>query len=208
MTKVEDLEIKISEYIDGELPENEIQELFSLLAENQKARKVFEDFLKLKKNVSHFYSNIDFNSNPIPDFREKHTKPKYKSLFYYSAAASIVFAVLLLWRFSVSGSMNAQYSELQKEHIKLQENYTTLLEEKIELIKLNNLVAQKLSESNSQVMNSKNSSKSDKKTKSKTIPKKTINKPKSSGKMLASLRNVSTVEITKSDFLGGQVIGN
>jgi len=60
---MENYEIKISQFIDNELPVNEQQELFRFLAESEKARKVFADYMKMKNETKAFYTEMDIESD-------------------------------------------------------------------------------------------------------------------------------------------------
>ena len=135
-------------------------------------------------------------------------------MFYFSAAASIIFLFLFLINQFKENPILSKYQNLQTEMITLQENYSDALNKQTELIKLNNQLyveAKQLKTANV-VLNQK----FDKSVPRVEPPKVEIQKKKerrsyttgNSGRMVAALQNAQRIEITKNDFLGGQIIGN
>jgi len=216
---MKDYEFKISQFVDNELSKNEQQELFCYLSENQEARETLIDFMEVKKKAKSFYAGINFEMDDskivaagiaTQNSREK----KYKSMFYYSVAASVIFAFLLAVNQFKENPILAKYHNLQTEMITLQENYSDVLSKQTELLTINNQLyaeTQKL-KSAQMVINKK----SDRKNPMVEEPQNKKQKSQqgqsysagNSGRMVASLQNVQTIEITKNDFLGGQIIGN
>lgn len=216
---MKDYELKISQFIDNELSANEQQELFLYLSENQEARKTLVDFMEVKKNAKSFYAGINLEMDDskivtagiiIKNKREK----KYKSMFYFSAVASIIFAFLFLTNQLKENPILAKYKNIQSEMIILQENYSDALNKQAELLKINNqlYIESKKLKIATVVLNQKN----DKNIPSILTPSSETQKKKerhsysanNSNRLVVLLQNAQRIEITKNDFLGGQIIGN
>ncbi len=205
-------ELKISQFVDNELSANEQQELFRFLSESEEARQTLIDFMEMKKETKSFYAgmNLELNDSKIVTAgvsAQNERGKKYKSMFYFSAAASIIFAFLFLANQFKENPILAKYQNLQTEMVTLQENYSDILSKQIELVRVNDQLyeeTEKLKTAQVVINN-----KSDKKTPSVEQPKveKQQKKPnyKNRNNYLAS---IPTYTITKDDFLGQQIIGN
>jgi len=210
---MKDYEFKISQFIDNELQVEEQIELFQFLSKNNEARETLLGFINLKQESKSFYSGMNnkLNENMAIPFKEadmNRTKEKKRpTLFYYSAVASILFAFLLLWQFNKTDSLAVINNDLQKNYLKLQQSNKELLVEKIEFIKLNNSYAKELSDCK-QTENNRSISTIDRAKKKDNVSPKSFPKVDYAGIRLVALQNTQTVEITKNDFLGGQIIGN
>jgi len=216
---MKDYEFKISQFVDNELSANEQQELFRFLSESEEARQTLVDYMEMKKETKSFYSgmNAEMDDSKIVTagiYAQNEKEKKYKTMFYFSAAASILFAFLLLLNQFKENPIFAKYQNLQTEIIELQENYSDVLSKQIGLVRVNNQLyeeTEKLKTANV-VLNQK----FDKSVPRVEPPKVEIQKKKerrsyttgNSGRMVASLQNAQRIEITKNDFLGGQIIGN
>jgi len=216
---MKDYEFKISQFVDNELPANEQRELFLFLSENEDGRKMLSDYMEMKKESKSFYTgmNTELDGTKVISagiFAQKEKEKKYKSMSYFSAAAAILFAFLLLFNQFKPNALLTKYQNLQTEMIKLQENYSTVLNKQIELVELN---TQLYEETEKLKIAQMEINKQDKKVSSVQTPE--INKQQkykrgssytvgNLGSKLASLKNVQRIEITKNDFLGGQIIGN
>ncbi len=142
-------EFMISQFVDNELSASEQRELFIFLSESEEGRKTLSDYMEMKKETKLFYAGINpelnkakiVATNNIPNGSKG---KKYKTWFYFSAAASIVFALLFLSNFISENSYVSKYKNLKTEFARLQEEYNNVLDEKIKLIKINkNIAAQK-----------------------------------------------------------------
>jgi len=217
---MKDYEFKISQFVDNELSANEQQELFRYLSENSEARKTLVDFMEVKNEAKSFYAglNVEMDDSKIVTAgitAQNKKEEKFKSMFYFSAAASIIFAFLFLINQFKENPILTKYQNLQTEMIELQENYSDALNKQNELLKINNqLYAETKKFRIAQLVLKK---KSDEKAPRIELPKVETQKRKkerrshttgNSGRMVAALQNVQTIEITKNDFLGGQIIGN
>ncbi|GBD91801.1 hypothetical protein BMS3Abin04_02533 [bacterium BMS3Abin04] len=209
---MKDYEIKISQFVDNELPVNEQQELFRFLSESEEARRVLADYMEIKNKTKSFYTDMDVESDDSKIIgavlgKGDHRK-KYKSLFYFSAAAAIVLAFLLLSIFFNNSIEPEKYQELQTKYIALQREYITALNEKGELAKLNNNLSAEIEEVNVKQLPALHKPVIHKKKLN--IKKKRSRKP---GGQIFRNRNVYAANIpvytiTKNDFLGQQIIGN
>jgi len=209
---MKEYEFKISQFVDNELSANEQKELFLYLSESEEARQSLADFIEMKKEVKSFYAgmNSEIDDSKIvtagittQNKREK----KNKTMFYFSTAASIIFAFLFLINQFKENPILTKYQNLQTEMIELQENYSDALNEQTELLKINNQLyveTKKL-----RIAQAVFKKKSDSKTPRIELPKVEQQKKnpnyKSRNNYLAS---IPTYTITKDDFLGQQIIGN
>ena len=207
---MEDYEIKISQFVDGELPAKGQTELFTFLSNNENARKTLADYIELKKEAKSFYTelNTEFdNSEMINNVLANGNteKKRYKIGFYISAAAVILLAFLLFSNISKNNIDSQKYLKLQTKYSLLQGNYNSILSEKIELIKLTKNLSFKIEESKSKQVSLNSES---------TLKKKNPNAKRKQPVrrvfqgMNAYAANIPVYRITKDDFLGQQIIGN
>lgn len=209
---MEDYEFKISQLIDNELPTEEQEELFLFLSQNEDGRKIFTDFMNMKKEAKSYYSGIttelDEPKIVAADLSlSNKNEMKYKGSFYFAAAASIILAFLLASNIIKENPFKTKYENLQAEFVVLQQDYSNVLNEQAELINVNNSFVKKLLKIGNEKLDKKVANKRKEPSKQ-NIEKNSSSKIIKSGSMLASLQNVQTIEITKNDFLGGQIIGN
>jgi len=214
---MKDYELMISQFVDNELSVSEQQELFLFLAENEVGREMLSDFIEIKKETKSFYSGLNVemeNEEVITIDKSEHNKKerKQKRMFYFSAAAAILFGFLFLLNQFKENPVVTKYQNLQTEMIELQESYSNLLENQTDLIKLNNQLyvgtqKRKTSKGNRDNNNSIKTKPSKGKKQLKNKSGNSIS-PRNRGRMLASLQNIQIIKITKNDFLGEQIIGN
>jgi len=217
---MKDYELKISQFVDGELSADEQYELFLFLSENPDTQQTLADYMEMKNKTKSFYAgmNVEMDNSKIIAAGisvQKRGEKQYKTMFYFSVAAAILLVFLFLFNQFKHDPILTKYQNLQSEMIKLQENYTTMLSRQMELIKLNNQLYEETKMlKTAQITTKKEHVQKVQKVRSAKMNKQKTNKRKPpytarySGKMVASLQNVQTIEITKDDFLGGQVIGN
>jgi len=217
---MKDYEFKISQFVDNELSANEQQELFRFLSDSHEAQQTLIDYMAIKNEAKSFYSGLHTemgNSKTITAgiIAQNEREKKYKTMFYFSVAASIIFVFLLVVEQYKENPILSKYQNLQTEMIELQENYSDVLNMQTELLVINNrlFVETKKLKSAQAVINSKSdkSTKHSQQSKKNVIDKKKGERSYSVGnvdRMVASLQNVQTITITKNDFLGGQIIGN
>ncbi len=139
---MQDYELKLSQFIDNELPIDEQQEFFYFLSQNEEARNTLAEYIEMKKEAKSLYTSLEVQLND-PNFTnlyagkpEKNNK-KYKFMFYFSAAASIIFAFLFLFNEFSPNPILKKYQNLQSEMIELKENYNAELNKQTELTKIN-----------------------------------------------------------------------
>jgi len=209
---MKDYEVKISQFIDNELPVNEQQELFRFLSENGEAREVLADFVEIKNETKMFYAemNVESDDSKIIGavFNKGDDKKKYKTLFYFSAAASVVFAFLFLSSFLNGKLKSGQYEKLQTKYISLQKGYVNVLNEKAELEKLNDNLSVEIQKANIKqaavrhkpVTQMRSAKAKDQKS---NLPAKHTFRNRN-----VYAANTPVYKITKDDFLGQQIIGN
>jgi|SRR3989339_326945 len=195
---MKEIELVISQFIDNELNDEEQKKLFVVLAEDQNLRQTLSDFMQIKKNTSEHYKNITTELFR-PAIKQTGTEPnkKYKTMFYFSLAASIVFATLLAWNQNSKDEISKQYYALQSQFKSLERQYSNVKEMKTE------------KESFSQLLAKKNVRTKFKKWISlKTIPRLPNAEFLSRIKQKYEAKPVNSVAITKEDFIGGQIVGN
>ena len=199
---MKEIELQISQFIDNELNDAEQKKLFSVLAEDQRARQTLSDFMQLKKNISAHHNSITTNllqMSFIPNQTKDKLAPnrKYKTMFYFSFAASIVLAMLLAWNQKSKDELYEQNNVLQAKYNSLERQYSNVKEMKTE------------KESFSQQLAKKNALTEFVKLSSlKTLPRLPNTEFLSRIKQKYETRLVNSVAITKEDFIGGQIVGN
>ncbi len=199
---MKEIELQISQFVDNELNDAEQKKLFSVLAEDQNARQTLSDFMHLKKNISAHHNNITTDLLPrsfIPDQTKDKHEPnrKYKAMFYFSLAASIVLAMLLAWNQKSKDELYEQNNVLQAKYNSLERQYSNVKETKTE------------KESFSQQLAKKSAlTKFVKQPSLKTLPKLPDTEFLSRIKQKYETRLANSVVITKEDFIGGQIVGN
>jgi len=209
---MKDYEFKISQFVDNELSANEQQELFRFLSESEEARQTLADFMEVKKETKLFYSgmNAEMDGSKIVTagiYAQNEKEKKYKTMFYFSAAASILFAFLLIVNEFKQNPILTKYQNLQTEIIELQENYSDVLSKQIELVRVNNQLYEETEKLKTAQVVMK--SKPDKKNLKVQPPKITKKQKKPNYKSRNNyLASIPTFTITKDDFLGQQIIGN
>ena len=216
---MKDYEFKISQFIDNELSVNEQQELFRFLSESQEGRQTLTEFMEVKKEMKSFYAgmNVELNDSEIVAASvsaQNEKEKKYRMMVYFSAAAAIFFAFMLLVNQFKENPILTKYQNLQTEMIKLQENHSDVLSKQIELVRMNTQLYEETEKlKTAQMVINKKSDKKVQRADSPMINKQKNKKESShtsdnSSSMVAALQNIQRIEITKNDFLGGQIIGN
>lgn len=209
---MKDYEQKISHFVDNELSANEQKELFRFLSESEEARQTLTDFMEMKKEVKTFYSGMDVEINDskivsVGISAQNKREKKYKSMFYFSAAASIIFVILLVVNEFKQNPILTKYQNLKTEMIALQENYSDVLSKQIELVRVNNQLYEETEKLKTAQLVINN--KSDKKVPRVEPPKVEKQKKKLNYKNRKNyLASIPTYTIAKDDFLGQQIIGN
>jgi hypothetical protein len=209
--KMKNYELKISQLIDNELSTEEGKELFFSLSENEEGRRIFADFIDMKKEAKSYYTGMITELNEpkivITNVSPKDKKEKkYKMGFYFSAAASILFAFFLLSNLLKENAFATKYENLQAEFVTLEEEYSNLLSEQIKLVQLNNkLFAEKGKPKAGKVKINEPVKKAPNMQKTKMNKQQKRPNYQNRNDYLASIPNYA---ITKDDFLGQQVIGN
>ncbi|MCF7859565.1 MAG: hypothetical protein K9N07_09645 [Candidatus Cloacimonetes bacterium] len=204
-------EEKISMFLDNELPVDEQPELFAFLSESEDGRKALNDYMELQSSTRSFFSEmeVDLPALELPKDAD-YNKPNYfKPLFYFSAAASIILAMLLFFSPFSDSQMITKYSELQRELIDLQESYKKSLQTNIDLIKRNDEIVSQIQKADQQrnereviqVSRQKNSEPN-------SAPKINPQAKQLTAKKNNYLASVPTYKITDDDFIGRKIIGN
>jgi hypothetical protein len=213
---MKDYELMISQFVDNELSTTEQQELFLFLSENKVGREMLFDFIEIKKESKSFYSelNVEMENKKVIAIDNK-IERKQKRMFYFSAAAAILFGFLFLINQFKENPVATKYQNLQTEMIELQESYSDLLKKQTDLIRVNNqLYVETQKRKTSKIVKGNRDNNNSIKTKPSKGVKQLRNKSGNSisssnkGRMLASLQNIQIIQITKNDFLGEQIIGN
>lgn len=200
---MKDYELMISQFVDNELSANEQRKLFLFLSESEDGRKTLSDYMEMKKETKIFYTqkNPELNEPKIiamnVSSKDKIAK-KYKKWFYYSAVASIVFALFLLLNFITENSYGTKYNNLKTEYVVLQEKYNNVLNEKVELIKMNkNIIEQK----NILELHCTEVIQQTKKNIDKKVTAKLRNACRTGNEYLTILAEIPTVKLTEEDYL-------
>ncbi|MCK9211109.1 MAG: zf-HC2 domain-containing protein [Ignavibacteriaceae bacterium] len=203
-------EFEISQFLDNELPADEQKKLFMHLSKCSECAEVLSDFMKMKKDVKSVYNDMNVelkDSSALMNLLEPPTKKRnsYKTMFYFTAVASLMLGFFLILLEGNQSSLKNQYLQLQKESLKLQNEYAVVLNEKRQLTEVNKTYFDKMNLL---------------KTTSYRLP--TTHFPKTSVingsyKAITSINKkripsggmpVAFAKITKEDFLIPQIIGN
>lgn len=203
-------EEKIGMFLDNELPVEEQPELFAFLSESEVGRKALNDYIEMKSSARSFYSEMetDLPALELPKDAD-YNKPNYfKPLFYFSAAASIILAMLLFFSSFSDSQMHVKYSELQRELIDLQESYKKSLQTNIDLIKRNDEIVSQIQMVKVQKEPEVTQTSRIENLKPKTAPKEKIKVKPVIQQSKNYLASVPTYKITDDDFIGRKIIGN
>jgi len=199
---MEDIELKISSFIDGEMHPDDQAELFKALSLNESARNAFNDLLKIKNGVREHYSSMkpEMPELKLPQSESVNKEGFYRKMFYFSAAAALV--VLFGSAFLISNLTNAQ-----KEINSLKQNYMNISNE-FKMFKKNNDLQKSLLFTENKTATEKGIVKFAAINKTEKIKTGKNAQDKYRDLQDGSREKVITVEITKKDFLTSQMIGN
>lgn len=206
---MQDYELKISQFIDNELPVDEQKELFLHLADNEEARESLSDYMQMKVEAKQHYESIRvaLNEPKILATNVAHATEqnrRYMYMFYFSAAASVVFAFLWLYTYFLPNPLLPEYYKLQSDYISLQEEHSGALSEKIELVNINSYLYDENEKLRSRQISL-----------IKEVKKQLVEKVVSTNEIRERpprknnyLASIPSVKITEDDFLGPKIIGN
>lgn len=111
-----EIEFKISQLMDNELNDSEQSELFEILSRNKNTRVVFNEFMNIKREAAICYAgsfaNLDLGSQIKFAGNERKNTSMYKVSFYFSAAAVLVLAALLLFNLNSSNQLQTKINSL------------------------------------------------------------------------------------------------
>lgn len=114
-----EIEFKISQLIDNELNDTEQSELFEILSQNKNARDAFNELMDIKREAAICYAgstaNLDLAEQIKFTGNERKNVSIYKVSFYFSAAAVLVLAALLLFNLNSSNQLQAQINSLMTQ---------------------------------------------------------------------------------------------
>lgn len=198
---MEDLEMKISQFVDNELSDTEQIEVFGLLANDHNARQLYSKLLMLKKEVSKHHSEVRtdlFSIKLNQPIRELPKVNLFKLGFTFSSIAAIILIMFLWW---------GQY-----ENKRSVEQFTSLLK-KYELMKEEKKLLLNYHEVEPTVLNAALTKKSKIKKVDLVEPpigdkatKITTNTDRL--RMFTQIPLAKNVVISKDDFIGGQIVSN
>lgn len=204
MIEMKHYDLEISQFVDNELSVEEQKELFAHLSECQDCRKTLSEFMELKKDSKLFYSQLDVEIEPVKlpaAVEQKKAKNIYRTLFYFSAAASIFLGILFLLHQTSSYQIEKEYSILQTKYIELSKKHDSLNKElNKSFVKEKKLIRSKIPSTNNKV---------GKFTAINPIVKLSSNASFSTNfKPSQKRQEIEIVQITKNDFLTPQIVGN
>ena len=204
---MKDIELQISQFIDNELSDGDQKQLFMALAEDKSVREILSDFMKLKKGIAQHHGNITENLHPIPiplDQTKSYSKQsnKYKTMFYFSAAAAIVLAMLLSLSRIESQNNFIQFAALQKQYNSLKIENSEVINQK-----------ETMKEIPQEPLLIKTINKSIKTKNNKTFLAANVQTTENKDRMnklvqITEIIQANKAVITKDDFIGGQIVGN
>lgn len=201
---MEDIEFKISQFIDNEMPLEEQGVFFKELSLNAEARFVLNDFLVMKKEISGHYSgmNPDLPAIKISSYSQGKGANLYKRMFYFSAAALILVLIGSAFLFSdlinTRNNLNALKADYTKTGLDLQNS-------KKDNLPVKTVLAQVSKSSKPRVfhaaVDTKNQAAAEKTGIQNTMPV-------VRNQMSKYEKDFVAIKITKDDFLIPQMIGN
>ncbi len=204
---MKEIELQISQFIDNELNDDAQKKLFEMLAEDKSARQMLSDFVQLKQKIAQHHESITENLYPKP-YILKPSKSniehgyKYKKMFYVSAAAAVVLALLLTLNRLERQNDIMQFNSLQKQYSVLKmEKAKALIEKETtkEIQKGSSFIAStgksKINRSNKEYKNT-NMRSADNSNQLKRMVQ------------ISEIIQANKAVITKDDFIGGQIVGN
>jgi hypothetical protein len=120
-------EFEISCFVDGELPAADEKELFAHLSECPECRRRLNDSLKMKKEISAYYSLMNYENNSAVAAEYAKTRPGFSYFGYrlgLAASAAAVIALCFLLYFARAGQSNLEekYNRLNNEVTALKES--------------------------------------------------------------------------------------
>ncbi|MFA6979273.1 MAG: zf-HC2 domain-containing protein [Ignavibacteriaceae bacterium] len=202
-------EFEISQFMDNELPADEQKNLFAHLSDCGECARVLSDFMNIKMGIKSVYDDMNVelkNSFAVIKAQEPVTKKRnvYKTMFYYTAAASVLFGFFLFFLEGNQSALEKKYLILLQERFNLQNKYTIVLNEKQQLTEMNKNYFDKTNLQTVKYKAPKNSYRiiTTEKGSYKTVA--SINKKR----LPPGFAQVSYTKITKDDFLIPQMIGN
>lgn len=200
---MKEIELKISQFIDGELPLEEQRELFKVLSLDSEARETFNGFLAMKNSVKLHYSSMetDLSGIKLPLGNAPKSRNIYKPISYFSAAAILII-------FIFSGLLFSNFVALQSKFNAVNTEYKSLKETSDYLKKINDFFKTTLVQESKPVIKVIRSGKFGKTI---TRTEQTIAENKFTGvksKMDDLYNNFTSIKITKNDFILPQMIGN
>ena len=219
MIKMKHYELEISQFMDNELSDDEQKILFTHLSECEECRKTLSDFMEMKKESRLFYENINVelkSAITLPfGVDSKKEKNIYKPLFYYAAAASIIFGLLFLLQQFDKSKIEKKYTTLETEYRKLDRNYNQVIKGKNDDISgktLKENISRQHIPGNLRAVGEESGEAA-------AVNRITYNSAKqSSSKLVAEeagyrryqlrSREIQVVKVTKSDYLTPQIVGN
>lgn len=200
---------EISQFVDDELSVEDQQMLFFHLAECKDCREILSEYIDIKNGVKSFYNDMDIElKSPAASISYIRLKRNiYKPMFYFSAAALILLGFIFLFTQLTGKNTSNKYEKLWVDYTKLKNDYGNVFNEK------NNLVKELEKERQSRTINDRqNSLKKFISSNEAKIKKKEhvfyFAKKVRKDRREISLSSITTVKITKEDFLFPQLIGN
>ena len=203
---MKDMEIKISQFVDGELDESELKEFFTELALDTEAERMLSEFIKLKVNISSHYTGMqpELKSSQVKQsagFQKTITTNRYKIPFYISAAASIILLIMLSVSQLTQTNIKNNYDVLQSRYNNIEKHYSEALKiidsTKTETHILRDDLARQ------------NFSKSTVKTNpgNRIVMRETPGNKEPQNRF-ANAPRIEPIKITHEDFIGARIVGN
>ena len=190
---MENIEYQISQYLDGELGEEETQKLFSRLSEDPKAGILIYEHIRLKYRTKKYYESLD-----LPSYHEKTAEQNTKALYWWASLASAAAVLLIV----IMVFNNARIDRVQQDNKQITATLT----------ELNNLV-QSLQAANTQLVNQNRvlikpsaTDTMQQASQKKTI--KTLSLQPEHKQFAAGQNNRKIIEITRAQFIHQPMIGN
>ncbi|KAF0153580.1 MAG: hypothetical protein FD143_112 [Ignavibacteria bacterium] len=199
---MESLEIKISQLVDNELDETEQIAVFSVLANDSKARKAYSDLLKIKREVTNHHAEVRTDLFPLRTLQPVQGFVRtnvFKIGFAFSSVAAIVLLMMLWFGQNKYNLAEEKFNSLLEKYNSIK--YLQIQQDKVEMKSSES--SREFTAANKKAIHTKER-KSNKSVAAEVPATKTFEQYKKNTEI--SLAN--RVVINKDDFIGGQIVSN
>jgi hypothetical protein len=201
---MEDIEIKLNQLVDDELCDSEQIEIFESLAKDHKARQIYSELFKLKKEITKHYSNANtelYSLKINQVVKEQRYVSIFKIGFAFSSAATIILLMLLWWGQTENKIISKQINSLNEKYELMKAERNLLLNKP----RIKSTIGELVSSSKNNIVSIKRIQPKNSIILNKNLTVDTITNK------IKTYREISlakSVVINKDDYIGGQIVSN